>query len=108
MTTEEAPFLSLTGRDSLSGIQIESFTSRVFLFFNSFIKHSLWIDREVVFQVLPLSVLHETPSRALTSSVIRTSGSSPLGLAYTTTHSVYNRGTSCSRWPGGKLSSKGF
>src|SRR6218665_954138 len=43
---------------------------------------------EVVSQVLPLSVFHETPSLALTSSVIRPSGSSPLGLAYTGEDSV--------------------
>ena len=44
--------------------------------------------REVVSQVLPLSVFHETPSLALTSSVIRPSGSSPQGLAYTGEDSV--------------------
>src|SRR6218665_3530965 len=58
------------------------------LVLNGFIKHILGIYREVVSQVLPLSVFHDTPSLALTSSVIRPSGSSPLGLAYTGEDSV--------------------
>src|SRR6218665_3072255 len=58
------------------------------LVFNGFIKHILGIYTEVVSQVLPLSVFHETPSLALTSSVIRPSESSPLGLAYTGEDSV--------------------
>src|SRR6218665_2905965 len=86
MMTEEAPLPPLPDA-TLPGIQIESFTSLAF-FFNGFIKHILGIYREVVSQVLPLSVFHETPSLALTSSVIRPSESSPLGLAYTGEDSV--------------------
>src|SRR6218665_431713 len=86
MTTEEAPLPPLPDA-TLPGIQIESFTSLAF-FFNGFIKHILGIYREVVSQVLPLSVFHETPSLALTSFVIRPLGSSPLGLAYTGEDSV--------------------
>src|SRR6218665_3520866 len=76
MTTEEAPLPPLPDA-TLPGIQIESFTSLAFFFNGCFIKHILGIYREVVSQVLPLSVFHETPSLALTSSVIRPSGSSP-------------------------------
>src|SRR6218665_3489058 len=86
MTTEEAPPPPLPDA-TLPGIQIESFTSLAF-FFNCFMKHIPGIYREVVSQVLPLSVFHETPSLALTSSVIRPSGSSPQGLAYTGEDSV--------------------
>src|SRR6218665_2573139 len=107
MTTDEVPFLSITGRDS-TGFRLSRSRHELFFSLTASSNIILWIDREVVSQVQPLSDFHETPFRALTSSVIRPSGSSPLGLEYTTTYSVYNRGTSCGRWRDGKLSSRGF
>src|SRR6218665_2834695 len=90
ITSKFALFISLITLVSFPGLSmVRTFhVPPSILFFTGFIKYIFGIYRKVVSQVLPLSVFHETPSLALTSSVIRPSESSPLGLAYTGEDSV--------------------